>query len=330
MSENIPWDILIKKFRGEVSLEEEKSLSSWVMTHEEVYATLHTLWDSIQQEGETFESDADRLWIELKRRIDKNSKEIRIPLNRFRWISAAASILLIFIFSFTGYITKQWYDTCTIDRSYTALNGKSKIMLPDGSVVWLNKESSLEYKTTIWNRKRFVYLTGEAYFEVVKDDSRPFIVKNQDFKVIVHGTVFNMFARNTGKKHVSLLSGSVSVTSGKEEYLLSPGEVAILDKSGKIKVEKKDVYFDTMWTQESVRFEQKTLKELARYLTRWYGVKVIVDSSITDDQAYTFTIKNEPLEEILRLMARIHPITYSFDENDKVTIRLNPLKKEGK
>ena len=85
-----------------------------------------------------------------------------------------------------------------------------------------------------------------------------------------------------------------------------------------------------MWTQESVRFEQKTLKELARYLTRWYGVKVIVDSSITDDQAYTFTIKNEPLEEILRLMARIHPITYSFDENDKVTIRLNPLKKEGK
>ena len=75
-----------------------------------------------------------------------------------------------------------------------------------------------------------------------------------------------------------------------------------------------------MWAQESVRFEKQSIRELTKYLSKWYGVKIILDPSVPTDQAYTFSIKHEPLEEVLRLMARVNPIQYSFDENNVVII----------
>lgn len=322
----IPWDIIIKTFKAEASAEDDKELALWlaVANHKAVFATLQTLWNTIQKEGENYPSSADRLWREMESRMNKKpeKKEIRLSLNKFRWMSAAAAILLIFTLSFTGYITKQWYDTNTIAQTYTALNGKSKVLLPDGSEVWLNAESSLEYKTTAWSRQRSVQLKGEAFFNVAKDPQRPFIVKSQGFAVKVYGTTFNVEAREKSQEmNVSLLSGSVSVASASETRRIVPGEIATCTKnSGKIAVEKADVDFAAMWAKESVRFERKSLKELSKYLSKWYGVKIILDPSIPENQAYTFTIKNEPFEEILRLMARTTPIQYSFDEKNVVRI----------
>lgn len=278
------------------------------------------------------ESQADKLWRQMEIRMSKkeegkveNEKGIRISLNRLRWLSVAASILLVICISFAGYMTKQLYDINTVVQTYTALNGKSKIVLPDGSDVWLNAESSLEYRTTFWSKERSVLLNGEAFFNVAKDKDHPFVVKSQGFRVKVYGTTFNVEAREKSNEMcVSLLSGSVDVASANEAHMIMPGETAVCMKnSGKISVEKSDVDFVAMWAKESVRFERKSIRELIKYLSRWYGVKIYLDPSIPENQAYTFTIKNEPLEEILRLMARIHPIKYSFDENNKVTISEN-------
>ena len=327
----IPWDLLVKHFKGEASSEEEVALNAWriIPGNDVVFAELRTLWLSIVKEGTGYVSQADRLWQQMDLRINGHkeekkqvAKEIRFSSNKFRWLSAAASLLLLFSCSLTGYMGKQWYDANTIAQTYTSLNGKSKISLPDGSEVWLNAQSRLEYKTTAWSRERQVTLDGEAYFDVAKDASRPFIVKNQSFRVKVHGTTFNVEARDKSNNiQVSLLSGSVDVSSANEERRLQPGETAICMKnSGQISVEKTDAGFAALWGKESVRFERQSIKELAKYLSRWYGVKITLDPSIPADQAYTFTVRHKSFEEILRLMARIHPIRYSFNENNEVTI----------
>lgn len=339
MSKNIPWNSIIKTFKAEATVEEQETLAAWLAEadHASVFADLRTLWDTIQAEGETYESSADMLWRKMETRMNKKEPEkesgkepkmVRFSRSTFRWASAAASVLVLLTLSFTGYITKEWYDMNRISQTYTALNGKSKVLLPDGSEVWLNAESSLEYKTTAWGRERSVRLHGEAFFEVAKDSNRPFVVKSQGFAVKVYGTRFNVEARDQdGDMNVSLLEGSVAVASANATRMIVPGEVATCSKNtGKIEVDKADVDFAAMWAKESVRFERKSIKELSKYLSKWYGVKIILDPAIPENQAYTFTIRHEPFEEILRLMARITPIQYSFDEKNVVRIerRINP------
>ena len=328
---HIPWDIIIKHFKREASVDEEAQLNAWraITENEDVFETLRILWLSIIKEGTEYVSHADKLWQRMniringvKKDLNKKEKVIRVSLNKLRLISVAASIILTICFSFSWYLIKQSSNTNNIAQFYTTINGKSKVVLPDGSEVWLNSNSSLEYKTNFWNRERSVFLTGEAYFDVAKDDSRPFIVKNQGFRVKVYGTTFNVKAfENNNSMEVSLLSGSIDVSSANDVRMMVPGETAVCMKNtGKISVEKTDVNFIAVWAKDSIRFERKSIKELVKYLSRWYGVKFVLDSSISENQAYTFTVKNEPLEEILRLMAHIHLIKYSFDNNNQVTI----------
>ncbi|MBP8904824.1 MAG: DUF4974 domain-containing protein, partial [Paludibacteraceae bacterium] len=154
------------------------------------------------------------------------------------------------------------------------------------------------------------------------DKSRPFIVQSHGVDVKVYGTVFNVDAKDENAEvNVSLLSGSVAVSSGNDAKMIKPGEIAVCEKNtGRISVEKSDVKFAAMWAKESISFEKKSIRELSKHLSKWYGVKMILDPSIPEEQAYTFTITDEPFEEILRLMARINPIQYSFNEDNVVII----------
>ena len=249
------------------------------------------------------------------------AKVIKFSRASFQWFSGVACVLILALLSLTGYLSLEAYKGEPV-YTYSSLTGKSKVILPDGSQVWLNTESTLEYSASAWNRTRNVKLKGEAYFDVKKDLNHPFIVKSDNFDVKVHGTTFNVEARdNEPTINVSLLSGSVEVTNGSVSRQIVPGETAVCSKrNGTIQAEKGNVSFAAMWASESIHFERKSIRELSKYLSKWYGVKIILDSRIPEDQAYTFSIRHEQLEEILRLMARTNPIQYSFDEENIVRI----------
>lgn len=325
MGQNIPWNIIIKNFKNEISSEEQASLDLWLADEKNcsVYQELYALWLSIIEEGIDYRSEADQLWSKMESRMKKDEpKVIQLRRSSFQWLSGVASVLLILLLSFGGYTTSQWYKESTVVQTYSSLNGKSKVILPDGSNVWLNTESTLEYSTSFWSKKRNVRLKGEAYFEVKKDPDHLFVVKSNGFDVKVYGTTFNVAAReNEPNVNVSLLSGSVVVENNLMSKKIVPGETAVCSKiKGSIEAVRTDVAFAAMWANESVHFERKSIKELSKYLSKWYGVKIILDPRIPETQAYTFSIKHEPLEEILRLMARINPIQYSFDEKNVVKI----------
>ena len=202
------------------------------------------------------------------------------------------------------------------------LEWKIPVCLPDSTFVWLNAGSTLEYFVSRWTKERNVRLDGEAYFEVAADPDRLFVVEGGGVVVKVHGTVFNMKAREK-QDHVdvSLLSGLVVVENHGVSRSLNPGETAVCKKSVP-SIEKKttDVSISCLWAKESLRFEKKTIYELTGYLSEWYGMDIRLDPSLPTDQAYTFTITHESLEEVLCLIAKITPIEYVFDEDNTVRI----------
>ncbi|MDD3062584.1 MAG: FecR family protein [Massilibacteroides sp.] len=319
----IPWDSILGAFKDEISVTQQEKLDKWLLEEQNrlLYNDLHLVWLSILQENLEHSSNVDELWGKMEKRMKRRSFFIQ-PFYRSRLgIVAVVSAILIFCFStFAFYYIGDYVEKESALYTYTSLNGKSKVFLPDGSLVWLNAQSSLSYSFDKKEDRRQVILEGEACFEVAKDKKKPFIVTCGETEIEVFGTVFNVNSINGVE--VSLLSGSVSVRSGDQFKHLSPGEVAICNTISKeINIEKRDVNFDVLWAQESINFERKSIRELSSSLSKWYGVTILLDPKIPDDQAYTFKITVEPLEEILRLMARTNPIEYSFDENNVLRIK---------
>ena len=129
------------------------------------------------------------------------------------------------------------------------------------------------------------------------------------------------FAREKQEREGERKAGLVVVENHGVSRSLNPGETAVCKKSVP-SIEKKttDVSISCLWAKESLRFEKKTIYELTGYLSEWYGMDIRLDPSLPTDQAYTFTITHESLEEVLCLIAKITPIEYVFDEDNTVRI----------
>jgi len=334
MKQNIPWDLLISHLKKETTQEEEQTLLLWreEKGNDLLYTEIENLWQEIIRNSDTYNPDASYYWQLLETRmdeIDKKKVKYSIPLSKFRIAVAAASVLLIIAVSFSFFIGRNSVSPELNYLTYKAINGKSEMLLPDGSTVWLNIGSTLSFESSFL-KNRSVSLFGEALFDVKKDMSNPFIVSADDIQVRVEGTRFNVQAYPTENDvRVALLEGKVSVLSNEEIFQMNPGEIASFNKKTRlVSLAGGDVGFEAFWADKSCAFEAKSLGYICKYLERWYNVRIDLDPSIADSQTYTFTITDEPLEMILQIMARINPIKYSFDDDKRVSImNVQPAKK---
>ena len=235
---------------------------------------------------------------------------------------AAACILAVLFASASFYFGIKVGRPEVAQQTYTNWGGKSKIVLPDGTTAWAHSKTSLSYNTNFKVKERVVNVTGEAYFDVTHDKNNPFIVQMDGVRVVVHGTKFNVEAfPESDNIYVSLQKGSVSLETAKEQRMLRPGEIATYNKRNQgIQIEKGNVNLAVSWANDQIIFRNKNLEEISLFLSKWYNVKINLSPKIKDQFRYTFTLRHEPLEEILRIMSRIHPIEYSFDEENVVTI----------
>lgn len=322
---NIPWKAIIRKFKYEISEKEQADLDVWLADEENHarFQSWQSLWLSIMEENMRYISNVDALWKRMEERMKKaEPRVVKLPLRSFRMCTAVVAALFFLLFSFAGYMTTEWYKASNTVLVYSSLNGKSRVCLPDSTLVWLNTGSTLEYFVSRWSKERNVRLKGEAYFDVSEDPERLFVVEGGGVVVKVHGTVFNMKAREKQEYvDVSLLSGLVVVENSGVSRNLNPGETAICKRNSP-SIEKKttDASIACLWTKGALRFEKKTIYELVGYLSEWYGMEIRLDPLLPTDQAYTFSITHEPLEEVLSLIAKITPIEYVFDEDNTVRI----------
>src|SRR5690606_29124747 len=159
----------------------------------------------------------------------------------------------------------------------TPRGGQFQVMLPDGSKVWLNAASSLRFPTAFTGKERNVEMTGEAYFEIVKDAKKPFKVSVNDMTIEVLGTHFNVNAYTDEKKMATtLLEGAVRLTKGTEKMALKPGEQAQWASGGNsFGITHPELDQVVAWKNGYFRFNGDNIVDIMKQLSRWYDIDAV-------------------------------------------------------
>lgn len=320
---HIPWNEIISRLSDRTTPEKEKRLDIWLQTtsHKRIFQELAELWHRLQGEA-SYEPDLLRGWSKVRRHtigVGPGNLCCRNSVVLRRVMSIAIAVCLfvggyfIACFSFGPEELSM--------QEYTSLHGKSEVLFSDGTKVYVREHATLSTDRNADSRERTVILSGEALFDVAKDEKRPFVVEMDELRIVVHGTRFNVRrAENSRTVFVSLFEGSVSLLRNGCRYVLNPGEMAICDTMGHVSVSRADIELERCWAQDQLTFEGLDLREVCRYLSRWYDVEIEVDPQIASEYVYNFTLREEPLEEILRIMSRINPVEYRYLSDGRIYI----------
>ena len=180
--------------------------------------------------------------------------------------------------------------------------GEYDIVLEDGTHVWLNADSKLRYPVAFSGKERRVYLEGEAYFDVTKNNSKPFIVETDLGNVKVYGTEFNVKRYQEDKQlKTTLIEGSIGFSSDKiTERKLKPGyQLSLAEGAKNPEIKQVKVYNEVAWRNKQFNFENETLEEIARDLERWYDVRIIFDDPSLKDLVFSGTLNRYGKIDIL-------------------------------
>lgn len=182
-----------------------------------------------------------------------------------------------------------------------------KITLSDGSKIHINSDSKLEYPTVFNDNERRVYLQGEAFFEVAKDASKPFIVCVGSTEVKVLGTTFNINSRKAESIKTTLVSGSVTVKSTKiKEIKLKPGFTAIVNPvSGQFDINDKDIQCYIGWKTGNYLFESTRLSDILDELAIWYDLSIDYETNIPYNETFTGSLSRSlPIDKLIQIIER--------------------------
>ena len=208
------------------------------------------------------------------------------------------------------------YNTLTVPRGSRIAH----VTLSDGTRVWLNAGSSLHYPVAFTGAYREVAVTGESYFEVAQDKDHPFLVSKGNCAIQVLGTHFNINAYDEeGEIKVTLLEGSVRVTSGSGNSLLLPGQMAIMDAKQKIDVLKSaDVERVMAWKNGYFNFANADIRTVLRELSRWYNLELVFND-VTNEKFHVEISRDIPLSKVLRILEMTDKVHFDISGN-KVTV----------
>lgn len=247
----------------------------------------------------------------------KDTGSRKLSLRPFLYGVAAVALLLIV--SYTSY----WRGSEQLKNRFAdivieaPLGSKTKMYLPDGTLVWLNADSKITYSQGFGVSERNISLTGEGYFEVTKNEKLPFQVKTTELHVKVLGTKFNF--RNYPEDEeatVSLLEGKVEVSNiarADERVNLSPDQKVFLNKkTGNMRVSAVTAQYSAEWTNGYLFFDEELLPDIIKKLERSYNVNIeIKDKSLETFRFYgNFIRKENTIEEVLEILASTNKLKY--------------------
>lgn len=206
-----------------------------------------------------------------------------------------------------GAAGKIMYNTITTPRG-----GQYQLVLADGSKVWLNAESSLKFPVAFTGRERKVELTGEGYFEVAHDASKPFRVSVNDMTVEVLGTHFNVNAYgDENNVKATLLEGSVKVAEGGQSVMLQPGQQAKVSTEKISVVNNVNLESVVAWKEGLFYFDNDNIQKVMRQLERWYDIDVSYEGSIPAALFSGQMKRNLTLSQVMQIL-EYNNIKYSI------------------
>lgn len=275
---------------------------------------------------------------------------------RYRWLWAAAAAACIIIIGIAVFQKEQPAPKkaqAAVENLVSTRNGsKSKLQLPDGTEVWLNSGSRISYGNDFSGSVREVTLKGEAYFDVVKDSSRPFIIHTDAVDIRVLGTAFNVRSYPDEQiMETALIRGSVEITLHKnpgKKIILKPSEKLIVkndsstlvsgdagaqpdQKTPKASVPlmtltqvryvdraRDSAAMETLWTKNKLAFDGETLEQVALKLERWFGVEVSIQSDRLKHTEYNAVFEEENLAEVLYALQLSGNFHYTIRKNEVI------------
>lgn len=311
--ENIE-DLIWGYFGGELTAVEELELSRWLAASGEnraLFAGFSDQWAiaHVPYFDTQSKSDFEKLKSKIQEAETPAETKARRLLLPLRKIAAAAVVVLAMssLSFYAGYTYFQGQDKVVSFETVVPFGSRSKVILPDQSVVWVNAGSSLQYNEDFSEKSREVYLKGEAYFEVTPDSLMPFIVKSDKLDVKVLGTIFNVRTyEEEDLVDVVLRTGKVDVSmndlvSGGQTHHLLPNEKLSYNKQttalDKTRVNAADY---CVWINGGMKFVSIPFSQLVSELERKYNIILIVNSPSLLQSVYSGTFTAEQtVEDIL-------------------------------
>lgn len=354
MDQTLFWNLLAKKIAGEASEEELQQLERLTKLNPEwAYQAEHIqqLWQNTTSEKEqsefAFEQHLQKMkeaGVNLEPAVYsiKSDKKPALVKNIFAY--SAAAIVLFLVAGFVWLNSNKRNSLSTPEKKYSEISSpfgsKTKLVLPDSTVVWLNAGSKLTYNEHFGITNRNTTLIGEAFFDV-KKSAVPFTIRANNIQIKVLGTAFNVKAYPEDKTtETSLLRGRVEVTLDKrpgEPIVLKPNEKLIVAnekietrleqrKDPKVVIDEltrinDTTIVETSWVHNELIFQDETFREIAHKMERWYGFTIeIADEEIANERlSGTFT--TETIQEALTALQYSTKFHYSI-KGKQVTITL--------
>jgi len=317
---------VVRFLNGEMPLNERRELEAWIHENDnnkKYFDDIRSLYEAAHKELNEI-AGTDKEWKKFAKRIENDRRK---KPGVFRIMIRVAAILLLPVIGLGLFF---FYSGNSGDAAYSnekltvvsPLGQKSKVILPDSTVVRLNSGSQLSYTPFAVSSRREVTLSGEAYFEVTRDEKHPFVVVTKDYEIKVLGTKFNVRSYDCDKAtETALEEGKVVITfSNGRNYELIPGQVALASNTANIEIKNADIKSIVCWKNNVLRFSNTPVKKMIPMLEHWYGVSINVKNmEMAGEKCFTMTLKTESLNEALQLIKFVTPIKFSV-KGDNVEI----------
>ena len=321
MTQNIPWQIIVKHLHQETTEEEQKLLDQWVKKSKQnlkIYKEIAEVYITTGETSLPLNPDKEKAWQKISSKISSGSVLKTIYK---RYSVAAATVILLISISLLLLLEQRQrnWSSDQYTEIVVPMGQKSKVVLPDSSLVWLNSGSILKFRNSYNKKEREVELSGEGFFDVKKNKKKIFRVKTGILHVDVYGTAFNVKNyENDNLQEITVSEGSVGVFSSKNELkCLKVGQQAVLNKANnRISYTYDDPNVVSSWKNNELTFDNTPCDDVVKYLERWYGVSIEVDPGMKGKHNYTFKIKTESFTEMLEKMKLITPIEYEINGKD--------------
>lgn len=303
-------ETLYRFFEGTASLEEEKQLRTWMETsseNERAFIKERKLFDAILLLGEYNKTDK-------KKALLSRLSSLRTELIK---IAAVIAVTLGI-----GYLYEQQTtaaELVAMQTIYVPAGQRINITLPDGTNVWLNARTTMQYPVTFNSDKRKVILEGEAYFDVASNKKVPFLVHTDLCDVEVTGTKFNVEAyADKNEFETTLMEGQVKVasnTSTSEVITLVPDSKAYL-KDGKLKVVPVDDYNPYRWKDGLICFKNESFASIMKEFEKYYGISIHVNNRKVQKYFYTGKFRQtDGIDYALRVLQK--DIRFGYQRDDE-------------
>lgn len=311
-------DILIKFLEKSCSPQELKEVDEWIQISQENRNQLFELERVWSLKNEWYYAQPQRIdkaYHAFEKKYFKNNHSSYLSI----FLKYAAVLFLGIFVGIRSYVVFHEHEiTEYVNRIEVPIGERANLHLSDGTLVWLNSGSCLEYPTHFATDNRQVRLEGEAYFEVKRDESLPFIVQTNTLNVKVLGTKFNVSSYEMDETIVTLKEGKVQVDceAENESYILYPNEQIVYSKDKGVELLQVDANSISSWTTGYLNFVNEPLEQIVKVLERRFNVQIVIENPKLASERFTcYSIDSAGIDQIFRLLQQTRMLKYQRNEN---------------